>query len=978
MKFLILADLLTEYNFLKRAGMQNRAFIILLTILVCCFPFDVTGQKIVRIYPLPDSKMVSPNVTVQLQFDKDISDQFTWFKSAFNAVGIKKGVYPGTLKQVNGATIIFKPASPFLLGDSIRITLVYQGINQKELNVNFKIRDRVLSDEEKDELYSLVYDRHETKELPEKKSTEDAMASRPRIEGGIAVPADFPGFIPYILKQTAPGYIFISNRSGAPYIMIFENDGTPFFYRKVEERSMDFKLQPTTGYLSRRVRDNIWAFYTIDKNYNIKNTWRPTGYITDEHELTMTDSATCYIIGIDYRYLDMSEIVPGGSTNARVMGTVVQQVDTEKNVLFEWNSWDYFDILDATHQRLTSSFVDFVHTNSIAVDYDGNVVISSRHQSECTKINRETGEIMWRLGGVNNQFVFADSGSISYQHDIRPVPGKPDHYTLFDNGNHKTPVPFSRVVEFRLDLDSMIAYTEWEFRHTPDWYSYWMGSTQRLPNGNTFICWSDASLHKVTEVTPDGEIVYEADFKTISHCYRAFRFEWDGMLLKPELILEKYPDLITLIFNKFGDNKMTSFNVYYGQSANPSDLLVNTTANYINLDGRVLDLNKTYYFTVKALYPDESESEASNEISVFTDLIEPDQNLIKNGNFSSGTVNWLIKISSWAEADVLIDTLNQLYFNIDTAGFEYKHIQVKQTGIPMIQGQDYLFEFDAIAETPRIIEARVGQNDEPRTNYSRNGLSYITNRYKHYSYEFTMQSPSDFNSCVEINCGTDTANIYIDNLSLKAVNKQSIPTITLNSTVIEFDSVEIGQYSDEKYYTFSASDLKGDITIEAPTGFEISETSDEDKLFSGTITLQADEYLHKAIFVRFSPEEPGPVYDVINHTSPDALPKQLLVSGNGFEMNTSINELDYTNNFTIHAFPSGNEVLIKFEMNRSGSALANIWDINGRIVKILVYKYLSPGEHAFREEITGLQPGLYFVSLYLDDQKVIRKLFIAR
>ena len=69
--------------------------------------------------------------------------------------------------------------------------------------------------------------------------------------------------------------------------------------------------------------------------------------------------------------------------------------------------------------------------NSVAIDYDDHIIVSNRHLSEVTKINRQTGDIIWRLGGVNNEFDFVnDEFQMSYQHDARPVPGKPNHYTI--------------------------------------------------------------------------------------------------------------------------------------------------------------------------------------------------------------------------------------------------------------------------------------------------------------------------------------------------------------------------------------------------------------------------------------------------------------------------------------------------------------------------------------------------------------------
>src|SRR2546422_8452549 len=54
-----------------------------------------------------------------------------------------------------------------------------------------------------------------------------------------------------------------------------------------------------------------------------------------------------------------------------------------------------------------------VHGNSIELDSDGNLLLSSRHMSEITKIDRQTGDIIWRMGlnSKHNDFTFLDRKS---------------------------------------------------------------------------------------------------------------------------------------------------------------------------------------------------------------------------------------------------------------------------------------------------------------------------------------------------------------------------------------------------------------------------------------------------------------------------------------------------------------------------------------------------------------------------------------
>src|SRR4029077_1293280 len=99
---------------------------------------------------------------------------------------------------------------------------------------------------------------------------------------------------------------------------------------------------------------------------------------------------------------------------------------------------------------LTSSSFDFPHMNSIDVDDDGNILLSSRSNSECTKINRDTGEVIWRLGGSYSTLTFINDplNGPREQHGFRSLGG--GHYILFDDGNLHSP-SVSRAVEYVVD-----------------------------------------------------------------------------------------------------------------------------------------------------------------------------------------------------------------------------------------------------------------------------------------------------------------------------------------------------------------------------------------------------------------------------------------------------------------------------------------------------------------------------------------------
>ena len=75
-------------------------------------------------------------------------------------------------------------------------------------------------------------------------------------------------------------------------------------------------------------------------------------------------------------------------------------------------------------------------------------------------------------------------------------------------GNFREPATyaaFSRVVE----IDPQTAEVTWQYKDTPPFafYSPFMGSAQRLPNGNTHV--TESAKGRLFEITRDGEVVWE-------------------------------------------------------------------------------------------------------------------------------------------------------------------------------------------------------------------------------------------------------------------------------------------------------------------------------------------------------------------------------------------------------------------------------------------------------------------------------------
>jgi hypothetical protein len=316
------------------------------------------------------------------------------------------------------------------------------------------------------------------------------------------------------------------------HLVIVDNLGHPLFYRRIPRPSTDFKRQPDgrLTYFSRGATASGNKFYALDASYTVVDSFAAgNGYAADSHELLLLPDGHYLLMIYDPQPVRMDLIVPNGKPNAVVTGLVIQELDAARNVVFQWRSWDHFEITDVDPMvSLTGFFIDYVHGNSIAVDHDGHLLVSSRHLNEITKINRQTGEVIWRMGqnARNNEFAFlgGDTRGFSFQHDVRRLPD--GHITLFDNGNN-IPPEVSRALEYEVDEDAKVATLVWHYRHTPDVFGAFMGNVQRYANGATMIGWGGTNPNpKVTELHPDGTRAFELGMANGTWSYRAFRFPW--------------------------------------------------------------------------------------------------------------------------------------------------------------------------------------------------------------------------------------------------------------------------------------------------------------------------------------------------------------------------------------------------------------------------------------------------------------------
>lgn len=332
------------------------------------------------------------------------------------------------------------------------------------------------------------------------------------------------------LESSAPfggGYLLTGvGDENTAYVVAFDSTGAVAWYRAFDEG-----VPP--GEIKQQANGNITAFLgathggqpvpgryvELSPEGEIVRTFTAQSpAYTDNHELWLDVSedggvAGAILFTYTQRHLDLS--ASGGPADTVLSAHQLTRLGTDGSAHVIFDAWDHFDATDNVEP--IPGEPDFDHPNAIARDPDGSYLVSWRNLDAITKIDSATGAIRWTLAApwsrVPSDFRIVNDplGGFSAQHTIRLVGD--GHLLLFDNGTHHA-LPMSRAVEYALDTTSMTATLVWEYRHTPPLYTQFTGSVQRLGNGNTLVGWTWNTPAVATEVTGDGQVVWEGILHT--------------------------------------------------------------------------------------------------------------------------------------------------------------------------------------------------------------------------------------------------------------------------------------------------------------------------------------------------------------------------------------------------------------------------------------------------------------------------------
>ncbi|PYI15364.1 hypothetical protein BO99DRAFT_255033 [Aspergillus violaceofuscus CBS 115571] len=334
-----------------------------------------------------------------------------------------------------------------------------------------------------------------------------------------------------------------------PGPMILDPRGELVWMKHNWEITQDFRVQRYQGadYLTYWEGDEIegrgyGAWYMLDSTYTQRYVITPVGsYGGDLHEFHITPQGTALVTIYDPVLADLTSL--GGPELGWIHDGVFQEIDIATGeLLFEWRASKHYPI-NSTYEKLgtsgttRSSAFDYYHINSIEKDDGGNYIVSARHTHTVSCIDKNSGVVLWTLGGKLNEFRDLSDGkatNFAWQHDARWHPN--NTLTLFNNAAHSTKDPDeeSHGMMIHLNIDAREATLLAAYYHPQQMKAVSQGNLQLLDDdGRALVGWGHNAAF--TEFSSDGQVLCNVNFgasvffgfgRAVS--YRVFKGDWIG------------------------------------------------------------------------------------------------------------------------------------------------------------------------------------------------------------------------------------------------------------------------------------------------------------------------------------------------------------------------------------------------------------------------------------------------------------------
>jgi hypothetical protein len=283
------------------------------------------------------------------------------------------------------------------------------------------------------------------------------------------------------------------------FAMAVDESGAPVWFYVFPELVQDIRLLDNGRMLFQTFQH--FRAYEIELDGTV--TWESHPDLLVHHEVFPMPNGN--FLALLYSFQDVmrdSELQPW-------FGDRIVEIDRQSNVLWSWDTFDHYSTLDFDEVIMENpgafDAYDWTHGNAaIYNEADNSVYFSARHLNRITRIDYDTGEIVYNMGfeSPSGEDDFGHN-LFSFQHAPQMLPN--GNMMVYDNGNRRDGIDHdtagtgvSKAIELAFTegptpTDASIVW-EWTL---PEYTSF-VGDADRLPGGNTLITAGPSlALHEV-------------------------------------------------------------------------------------------------------------------------------------------------------------------------------------------------------------------------------------------------------------------------------------------------------------------------------------------------------------------------------------------------------------------------------------------------------------------------------------------------
>ncbi len=347
---------------------------------------------------------------------------------------------------------------------------------------------------------------------------------------------------------------------------------------KLELNTQTYRGQPVLTWFEGVVVEGYGQGELViaDSSYRTIQTIRALdGVMADFHEFVITPQGTALVTAYrKHAGADLSGV--GGPSSGVLLSGVAQEIDIATGrLLFEWDSINHVRVSETYQQRqrhgdggdgTRSRPFNYFHINSLALDMDGDLLISSRNT--WTVYKGQARPCRHRGLADERQEVGLHDGArdrFFWQHDVRPHGD--GVLTVFDNGALPAEEKQSRALILGVDTKAMHVTLRKAYVHPGRrMVAGAMGNAQLLADGRMFVGWGTEPFF--SEFAPDGRLLLDGSLGRGAPSYRAFTDHWAGRPAEPPAAAARHRAGGATVYASWnGATGVGSWTVFAGKSA---------------------------------------------------------------------------------------------------------------------------------------------------------------------------------------------------------------------------------------------------------------------------------------------------------------------------------------------------------------------------------------------------------------------------